>query len=62
MMLLDLDPNDTYVPFVSSRHEAGHLREVRRLETRVGGSRRVIGRALIRAGRAVAGLGGASTR
>jgi hypothetical protein len=62
MMLLELDPSDIYVPFVSSRHSSVRVHEMRRRETRNGGPRRFVGKTLIRAGLAVAGLGNGSDR
>ena len=60
MLLLNVDLDEPYVPFLSSRHQSTRVREVRRHEARVGRPRRVIGRALVRAGLAVAGLDGSS--
>jgi hypothetical protein len=62
MLLLNADPEDIYVPFVSSRHGSNRVHEVRRREPRVGTPRRMIGRALIRAGLSLAGLGANSAR
>ena len=56
MLLLKSDLEDPYVPFVSSRHSSAPVHEVRRREPRVGGPRRLLGKTLIRAGLAVAGL------
>jgi hypothetical protein len=62
MYMLKTDLEEPYVPFVTSRHESSRIHEVRRRETRVGAPRRFVGRALIRAGLAVAGLDGATSR
>ena len=56
MLILQPDLEEPYVPFVSSRHPQVRLHEVRRREPRVGRSRRALGKALVRAGLAVAGL------
>ena len=61
MFLLNTDPEEPYVPFMSSRHSAA-IHELRRQEPRVGSSRRFLGRAIVKAGLAVAGRGGASSR
>ncbi len=55
MLILQPDLEEPYVPFVSSRHTAVRLHEVRRVEHGIGGSRRRLGKALVRAGLAVAG-------
>lgn len=62
MLILQPDVDDPYVPFVGSRHEQSRLHEVRRLEPRVGQSRRALGRVLVRAGLTVAGLRHAGSR
>jgi hypothetical protein len=62
MLPLDLNLDDPYVPFVSSRHSSVRVHEIRRLESHAGGARRYLGRALIRAGLAVAGLDAGSRR
>ena len=62
MLLLQADPEDTYMPFISSRHGSNRPHEVRRREPRVGAPRRMIGRALIRAGLTLAGLDSSSAR
>lgn len=57
MLMLRSDLEDPYVPFVTGRHSSVPQHEIRRLERRGGnGPRRAIGRALVRAGLAVAGL------
>lgn len=61
MLLLRSDLEDPYVPFISSRRSTGHVHELRRREG-VGRPRRLIGRALVRAGLAVAGLDTSSAR
>jgi hypothetical protein len=60
MLLLHSDPSDPYVPFVTSRHGSAHIHEVRRHESRVSRPRRLIGRALVRAGLVMAGLDASS--
>jgi hypothetical protein len=62
MLILQPDLEEPYVPFVTSRHSPVRLREVRRREPRVGRSRRALGKALVRAGLAVAGIDSASGR
>jgi hypothetical protein len=62
MFVLNSDLDEPYVPFVSGRHQSGRAHEVRRRDGRVGTPRRVFGKALIRAGLAVAGLDSASGR
>jgi hypothetical protein len=56
MFILRSDLEDPYVPFMSSRHSSVPMHEIRRMERSVGRPRRAIGRALVRAGMAVAGL------
>jgi len=56
MLMLKNDLEDPYVPFVTSRHSSAPIHEIQHRERKVGGGRRYIGRALIRAGLAVAGL------
>jgi hypothetical protein len=56
MLLLRSDLEEPYVPFVSSRHSSAPIHEMRHRERKVGSGRRAVGRALIRAGLAVAGL------
>ena len=56
MLILQHDLEEPYVPFVTSRHSPQILREVRHREPRVGRSRRALGKALVRAGLAVAGI------
>jgi hypothetical protein len=56
MLMLKSDLEDPYVPFVSSRHSSAPIHEMQHRERRVGSGRKAIGRALIRAGLAVAGL------
>lgn len=56
MLLLTRDLDDPYVPFISSRHSPARVHEIRRRESGVGRPRRMLGRALVRAGLAVAGL------
>jgi hypothetical protein len=56
MLMLKNDLEDPYVPFVSSRHSHVPIHEIRRSEHKVGSGRRAVGKALIRAGLAVAGL------
>jgi hypothetical protein len=60
MMLLNADPEDPYVPFVTSHRSKAPIHEIRRLERNVSPPRRAIGRALVRAGLAVAGRAGSS--
>lgn len=60
MLLLKSDLEDPYVLFVTSRHSHAPIHEIRRSEHMVGSGRRAIGKALIRAGLAVAGLDGRS--
>jgi hypothetical protein len=62
MIILQSDLDEPYVPFVSSRHEGERLHEVRRRGPRIGRSRRVIGKALVRAGLAMAGVDTATGR
>ena len=62
MLILQHDLEEPYVPFVTSRHSPERLREVRRREPRVGRSRRALGKALVRAGLAVAGIDSTSGR
>lgn len=54
MLLIATDPSDPYVPFVTGRELPWWSFETRRRGSRIARSRRLIGRALIRAGRAVA--------
>ena len=61
MFVVTTDLDEPYVPFVS-RHSTGRMHETRRREARVGGPRRVVGKALIRAGLAVAGLDSSTSR
>ena len=56
MFVLDTNLDEPYVPFVTGRRSSGRVQEVRRREAGIGRPRRVVGRALIRAGLAVAGL------
>ncbi len=56
MLLLKSELEEPYVPFVTSRHSSAPLHEIRRREARVGAPRRMLGKALVRAGLAVAGL------
>jgi hypothetical protein len=60
MLMLKSDLEEPYVPFVTSRHSSAPLHEIRRREQRVGAPRRFLGKALVRAGLAVAGLDGHS--
>ena len=60
MLMLKSDLEDPYVPFVTSHRSTAPIHEIRRREHHVGGPRRAIGRALVRAGLAVAGLDAAS--
>jgi hypothetical protein len=62
MLILQPDLEEPYVPFVTSRHSAVRLHEVRRREPRAGRSRRALGKALVRAGLVVAGVHSASDR
>jgi hypothetical protein len=62
MFVLNSDLEEPYVPFVTGRHDSGRIHEVRRRDGRVGRPRRMVGRALIRAGLAVAGLDASSGR
>jgi hypothetical protein len=54
MLLLNTDPSDPYVPFIETRHRPWWLYESPRRGVRFGTPRRLLGNALIRAGRAVA--------
>ena len=54
MFLLNSDPSDPYVPFVTGRHSPARVHETRRRESAVSRPRRLIGRALVRAGRTIA--------
>jgi hypothetical protein len=54
MFLLNSDPSDPYVPFVTGRHSPARVHETRRRESAVSRPRRLIGRALVRAGRTLA--------
>lgn len=56
MFMLKTDLDEPYVPFVTSRHSSSPVRELRQRDSRPSGTRRFIGRALIRAGLTVAGL------
>ncbi len=56
MLMLKSDLEDPYVPFVTSHRSTAPIHEMRRREHHVSGPRRAIGRALVRAGLAVAGL------
>ena len=56
MLMLKSELEEPYVPFVTSRHSSAPLHEIRRREPRVGAPRRMLGKALVRAGLAVAGL------
>ena len=60
MLMLKSDLEDPYVPFVTSHRSMAPIHEMRRRERNVGPSRRAIGRALVRAGLAVAGLDASS--
>ena len=62
MLIYPPDLEDPYVPFVSSRHSSARVHEVRHREARVGRSRRALGKALVRAGLAIAGLDASSGR
>ena len=62
MLMLQPDLEEPYVPFVTSRHSHERLREIRRREPRVGRSRRALGKALVRAGLAVAGIDSSTGR
>ncbi|HUR17267.1 MAG TPA: hypothetical protein VMZ33_08265 [Candidatus Limnocylindrales bacterium] len=62
MFVVTTDLDEPYVPFVTGRHSSGRMHEVRRRESRAGTPRRLVGKALIRAGLAVAGLDGSSSR
>jgi hypothetical protein len=62
MLNLPPDLEEPYIPFVSSRHSTQRIHEVRRREPRVGQSRRILGRALVRAGLVIAGLAAAPRR
>ena len=62
MLILKSDLDDPYVPFVTSRHSTAPVHEIRRREPQIGAPRRMLGKALIRAGLAVAGLDAGSTR
>lgn len=58
MLLMELNPDKPYVAFVPPRELAWWEYELRRASridgTRIGWTRRILGHALIRAGRAVA--------
>ena len=54
MLLLDTDYSDPYVPFVSHTYRPWWFYEARTRAVRLSRPRRLLGRALIRAGRAVA--------
>ena len=61
MLMLKQDLEDPYVPFVTSHRSSAPIHEMRRREHHhVSGPRRAIGRALVRAGLAVAGLNASS--
>ena len=62
MFIVTTDLDEPYVPFVTGRHSHGRTHETRRRESRVGSPRRAVGKALIRAGLAVAGLESSSSR
>jgi hypothetical protein len=55
MLILKSDLEDPYVPFVTSHHSKTYIHQIRHREERHSGSRRVIGRALVKAGLVVAG-------
>lgn len=54
LVLLDLNPDEPYVPFVEPRERPWWAYEVSRRPSRVGRPRRILGRALIRVGQVVA--------
>lgn len=54
MLLLDLNPDKPYVPFMPPRERPWWAYEAVREQSRVGRPRRILGRALIRAGQVVA--------
>jgi len=54
LLLLDLNPDEPYVPFVEPRKRAWWAYAVSRGPSHVGRPRRILGRALIRAGQVVA--------
>ncbi len=56
MLMLKSDLEDPYVPFVTSHRSSAPVHEIRRRERNVGASRRALGKVLVRAGLAVAGL------
>jgi hypothetical protein len=60
MLMLKQDLEDPYVPFVTSHRSSAPIHEMRRRERHVSSSRRAIGKALVRAGLAVAGLDASS--
>ena len=62
MLPLNLDVEEPYVPFMSGRFNSARIHEIRRRETGVGRPRRAIGRALVRAALAVAGLNAGAAR
>ena len=62
MFMLKSDLEDPYVPFVTSRHSSVPHHEMRHLERRSSRPRRAVGKALVRAGLAVAGLGHHASR
>ena len=57
MFMFKQDLEDPYVPFVTSHRSSAHIHEVRRREHVASAPRRAIGKALVRAGLAVAGRG-----
>ena len=56
MLMLKSDLEDPYVPFVTSHRSSAPVHEMRRREHHVSAPRRALGKALVRAGLAVAGL------
>ena len=54
MLLLELNPDEPYVPFVEPRDRPWWAYEASRGQAHVSRPRRILGRALIRAGQAVA--------
>ena len=60
MLMFRQDLEDPYVPFVTSHRSSAHIHEVRRREHVVSTPRRAFGKALVRAGLAVAGRSASS--
>jgi len=54
MLMLNLHPDEPYVPFVEPRSQPWWAYEQKATADRIGRPRRIVGRALIRAGQFVA--------